>query len=98
MNITNITIANFTDLFSVVNEEVNGIFGMGMLLLFFIVGFIYLNKKYNIPASLFISLVLCLPITSVLALLNLIPNSVFFLYILLISVVGVFMFTKKGKE
>jgi hypothetical protein len=96
MNITDLTITGLGDFLSITNAEMGGTLGILLIFMFFGIGFLYLNKKFNTAVSIFLTLSLLLPFATVLFILNLLDSGAFYIYIILLSLSGVFAYLKKG--
>jgi hypothetical protein len=96
MNITNLTIIGIGDLVSVVNQETYGAIGIFTIASLIIVGYIYLNRKYNMAVSIFLSLALALPLLVIEFLIGLITSETIYLYFLLLASSAIFAYMKKG--
>jgi hypothetical protein len=96
MNITNITINNIQDLIILSHQETLGLLPFLILFGIFAVSITYLQKRFNTAVSIFVSLVLELPIVLVFGLLGLVSGGVILIYLLILGMSGVFAFMKKG--
>jgi hypothetical protein len=96
VNITNLTVTGLGDFLSIVNGEMYGSFGVLLIFMFFGIGFLYLNKKFNMAVSIFLTMSLLLPFTTALFILNLLDSGAFYVYIILLSLSGVFAYLKRG--
>ena len=96
MNITNINVNSIQDLLSLANQEAYGFLPTIILFGLFVLGVVNLNKKYNTAVSIFLTLVLELPIVVMFFLLGMLDGSVILTYILILSMSGVFAYMKKG--
>jgi hypothetical protein len=97
MNITNITMTGIGDLISIVNQETYGAIGIFTIASLIMVGFIYLNRKYNMAVSMFLSLALALPFLIIEFLIGLVGSEIIYLYFLLLASSAVFAYMKKGE-
>lgn len=95
MNITNIT--TISDLLIFASEQTYGFFGLGILILLYIVLYLNLIKRFNFQVSLFFSFLLLLPVATFLTLLNLFDNLHLFVYLILLGLSGVYAFIKKDE-
>jgi hypothetical protein len=96
MNITNLTITGIGDLVSIVNQETYSSIGIFTIASLIIVGFIYLNRKYNMAVSMFLSLALALPFLIIEFLIGLVGSEIIYLYFLILASSAVFAYMKKG--
>jgi len=96
MNITNITINNIQDLITLSHQETYGILPFLILFGIFAVSITYLQKRFNTAVSIFVSLVLELPIVLIFGLLGLVSSGAILIYLLILGMSGVFAFMKKG--
>jgi len=96
MNITNITINNIQDLITLSHQETLGLLPFLILFGIFAVSITYLQKRFNTAVSIFVSLVLELPIVLIFGLLGLVSGGVILIYLLILGMSGVFAFMKKG--
>jgi hypothetical protein len=96
MNVTDINVTSIQDLLSYSNQEVFGFLPVIFLFGLFVVGVANLTKKYNTAVSIFLTLVLELPIAVGFFLLGYLDDGAILTYILILSMSGVFAYLKKG--
>lgn len=95
MNITNIT--SISDLLIFANKATYGFFGLGIMFLLFTILYLELVKKFNMQVSIFFSLVLLMPVFTILTILGFFDSNAIIVYMLLMGLAGLYAYIKKDE-
>ncbi|MEM3062679.1 MAG: hypothetical protein QW303_03925 [Nitrososphaerota archaeon] len=97
MNVS-MNISDMNDLFEIVNLEVYGFFGLGILLMIYMLLFTHFSNIYRYTESAFLSSVVCFPMVVIMNLINIMETEMIFLYIIFVSTLAMIMFIMRRRE
>jgi len=98
MNITNISISNMSDFINVVNNEALGLYGVVILILFFVIGSVMLMRRYPPLTATYISLLLMFPAALVMSVLGLLTQTHLTIYIIIAALFAVIIYLNKREQ